>query len=44
MESDGLCFHFPLLDVDFVAAKDDWDLFANTDKVTWDGLVVDHGI
>lgn len=34
MESDGLGLHFALLDVDFVAAKDDWDLFADTDKVT----------
>ena len=34
MESDGLCFHFSLFDVDFIAAQDDWDLFANTDKVT----------
>ena len=34
MESDGLRLHFTLFDVDFVAAKNDWDLFANTDKVT----------
>ena len=33
MESDGLGLHFTLLDVDFVAAKDDWNLFADTDKV-----------
>lgn len=35
MESDGLGLHFTLLDVDLVAAKDDWDLFADTDKVTY---------
>lgn len=34
MESDGLGLHFTLLDIDFVPAKDDWDLFADTDKVT----------
>lgn len=33
MESDGLGLHFTLFDIDFVAAKDDWDLFADTDKV-----------
>jgi hypothetical protein len=34
MESDGLGFDFALLDVDFVAAEDDWDVFADSDKVT----------
>ena len=34
MESDGLGLHFTLLDVDLVAAKHDWNLFADTDKVT----------
>lgn len=33
MESDGLGLHFTLFDIDFVAAEDDWDLFADTDKV-----------
>ena len=33
VESDGLGLHFTLFDVDFVAAKDDWNLFADTDKV-----------
>lgn len=36
MESDGLGLHFTLLNIDFVPAKDDWDLFADTDKVTWE--------
>ena len=35
MESDGLGLHLTLLDIDLVAAKDDWDLFADTDKVTY---------
>lgn len=35
MESDGLGLHFTLLDIDLVAAKDDWDLFADADKVTY---------
>ena len=34
MESDGLGLHFTLFDVHFVAAEDDRDLFADTDKVT----------
>lgn len=34
MKSDGLGLHFTLFYVDFVAAKDDWDLFADPDKVT----------
>lgn len=34
MESDGLGLHFTLFDVDLVAAKDNGDLFADTDKVT----------
>ena len=34
MESDGFGLHLTLFDVDFVAAKDDGDLFAHTDKVT----------
>ena len=33
MESDGLCLHFTLFNVDLVPAKDDWNLFADTDKV-----------
>ena len=36
MESDGLGLHFTLFDVHFVAAEDDRDLFADTDKVTWE--------
>ena len=31
MESDGLGLHFTLFHVDFVAAKDDRDLFADSD-------------
>ena len=33
VESDGLGLHFTLFYVDFVATKDDWNLFADTDKV-----------
>lgn len=33
MESDGLGLDFAFLDVDFVAAEDDGDLFADTDQV-----------
>lgn len=33
VESDGLGLYFTLLDVDFVATKDDRNLFADTDKV-----------
>ena len=33
MESDGLGLHFALFDVNFVATKNDWNLFADTDKV-----------
>ena len=36
MESDSLSLHFTLFHIDFVAAKDDWDLFTDTDKVTWE--------
>ena len=38
MESDGLGLHFSLFDVDFVAAKDDWDLLADADEVTWERI------
>ena len=31
MESDSLGLHFTLFHVDFVAAKDDRDLFADSD-------------
>lgn len=35
MESDGLGLDFSLLDIDFVAAEDDRDVFADTDEITW---------
>lgn len=34
VESDGLGLHFALLNVDLVAAEDDGNVFADTDKVT----------
>ena len=39
MEHDGLRLDFAFLDIDFVASEDDWDIFANTHKVTWSELV-----
>lgn len=33
VEGDGLSFDFALLDVDLVAAEDDWDVFADTDEI-----------
>ena len=33
MKSDGFGLDFTLLDIDFVAAEDDWDVFANADKI-----------
>lgn len=44
VESDGLGLHFTLLDVDFVAAEDDWDILANANKIpmpVWYVLVGD---
>ena len=35
MECDGLGLHLALLYVDFVTAKDDGNVLANTDEVTW---------
>jgi hypothetical protein len=34
VEGNGLSLDFSLLDIDFVAGEDDWDVFADTDKVT----------
>lgn len=34
VEGDGLGLHLALLDIDLVTAKDNGDVFANTDKVT----------
>jgi len=36
VESDGLGLDLALLDVDLVTAKDDWDVFADTDEITCD--------
>ena len=35
VESDGLGLDLALLDVDLVAGKDDGDVLADTDEVTW---------
>jgi len=35
MEGDGFGFDFTILDVDFVATKDDGDIFADTNEITW---------
>jgi hypothetical protein len=36
VERDGLGLDFALFDVDFVAAEDDGDVFADADEVTWE--------
>lgn len=35
VEGDGLGLDLSLLDVDLVAAEDNWDVLANTDEVTY---------
>lgn len=35
MESDGLGLYFTFLNIDFVAGKDDRNVFANTNQVTY---------
>ena len=35
VKGDGLRLHFALFDIDLVAAEYDWDVLADTDKVTW---------
>lgn len=40
MESDGLGLDFPLLDIDFVTAEDDRDVFADTDEITYAALAM----
>lgn len=35
VEGDGLGLDLSLLDVDLVAAEDDWDVLADTDEVTY---------
>ncbi len=34
VECDCLCLDFSFLDIDFVTAQDNWDVFADSDKVT----------
>ena len=34
MEDDRLCFDFSVLDVDFVAGQDDWDILANSGQIS----------
>lgn len=34
MEGDGLCLHLALFHINLVAGQNDWDLLADTDKVT----------
>lgn len=41
MEGDGLGLDFSLLHIDLVAAEDDWDVLANTDKIAYFTLVRD---
>jgi hypothetical protein len=36
VEGDGLGLDLALLDVDLVAAKDDGDVLADTDEITWE--------
>ena len=33
MEGDGFCLDLAFLDIDLVSAQDDWDVFADTDKI-----------
>ena len=35
VESDGLGLDLALLDIDLVAAKDNGDVLADTDEITW---------
>lgn len=35
MERNRLGLDFAFLDIDFVSAQNDWDLFAHTDEVAW---------
>ena len=42
MKGDDLGLDFALFDVDFVAAEDDGDVFADTDEVTWE--IVSSGV
>lgn len=44
MESDGLGLDLALLDIDLVATEDDWDIFADTDKITYLMLVAASGV
>jgi hypothetical protein len=34
VEGDGLGLDFALLDINLVAAEDDWDVFADADEIT----------
>lgn len=34
VECDGFCLDLALLDIDLVTAKNNWDVFADTDKIT----------
>lgn len=34
MKNDRFCFYFSVLDVHFVAAQYDWDVFAHTDQIS----------
>ena len=39
VEGDGLCLYLSLLDIDFVSAKDDWNVLTHTNNITWNLLV-----
>ena len=34
VKDDGLCFDFPVLDVDLVSTKDNGDVFTDTDQIS----------
>jgi hypothetical protein len=34
VEDDRLCLHFSVLDVDFVAGQDNWDVLANSRQIS----------
>lgn len=35
VECDGLCLDLSLLDIDFVSAKDNWDILTDTDQIAY---------
>jgi hypothetical protein len=40
MESDGLGLDFSFLHIDLVASEDNWDVFADTDEITYNSCEI----